>query len=68
MLVGVGTFAGVIFYEIVSFLLGQLDDPLLFSIRVAFLTAVYCAILTPLVYPVLRRIFEGSRPRRVVRF
>jgi rod shape-determining protein MreD len=68
VLVGVGTFAGVIFYEIVSFLLGQLDDPLMFSIRVAFLTAVYNAILTPLVYPVLRRIFEGSRPRRVVRF
>jgi len=68
VLVGVGTFAGVIFYEIVSFLLGQLDDPLMFSIRVAFLTAVYCAVLTPLVYPVLRRIFEGSRPRRVAHF
>ena len=68
VLVGLGTFAGVIFYEIVSFLLGQLDDPFSFLIRVAFLTAVYCVILTPLVYPVLRRIFEGSRPRRVVRF
>ena len=68
ILVAVGTFAGVIFYEIVSFLLGQLNDPLLFSLRVAFLTAVYNAVLTPLVYPVLRRIFEGSRPKRVVRF
>jgi rod shape-determining protein MreD len=68
VLVAVGTFAGVIFYEIVSFLLGQSDDPLLFSLRVALLTAVYNAILTPLVYPVLRRIFEGSRPKRVVRF
>ena len=68
ILVAVGTFAGVIFYEIVSFLLGQLNDPLLFSLRVAFLTAVYDAVLTPLVYPVLRRIFEGSRPKRVVRF
>ncbi len=68
VLVAVGTFAGVIFYEIVSFLLGQADDPLLFSLRVALLTAVYNAILTPLVYPVLRRIFEGSRPKRVVRF
>ncbi len=67
-LVAVGTFAGVIFYETVSFLLSQSDDPLLFSIRVAFLTAVYSAILTPLVYPLLRRIFEGSRPKRVVRF
>lgn len=68
VLVGVGTFGGVIFYEVVSFLLGQLDDPFLYSLRVALLSAVYAAILTPLVYPVLRRIFEGSRPRRVVRF
>ena len=68
ILVAVGTFAGVIFYEVVSFLLGQLNDPLLFSLRVAFLAAVYNAVLTPLVYPVLRRIFEGSRPKRVVRF
>jgi len=68
ILVAVGTFAGVIFYEIVSFLLGQLNDPLAFSLRVALLTALYDAVLTPLVYPVLRRIFEGSRPKRVVRF
>ena len=68
ILVAVGTFAGVVFYEVVSFLLGQLNDPWTFSLRVALLTAVYCAILTPLVYPVLRRVFEGSRPKRVVRF
>jgi rod shape-determining protein MreD len=68
ILVAIGTLAGVIFYEVVSFLLGQLDDPLMFSLRVALLTALYNAILTPLVYPVLRRIFEGSRPKRVVRF
>lgn len=68
ILVALGTFGGVIFYEIVSFLLGQLDDPLLYLLRVASLTAVYSAILTPLIYPLLRRIFERSRPRRVVRF
>ena len=68
ILVAVGTVAGMIFYEVVSFLLGQFDDPLLFSLRVALLTAVYSAILTPLIYPLLRRIFERSRPRRVVRF
>ena len=68
ILVAVGTFCGLIFYEIVSFLLGQLDDPLLYLLRVAFLSALYSAVLTPLVYPVLRRIFERSRPRRVVRF
>ncbi len=68
ILVAVGTVAGMIFFEVVSFLLGQFDDPLLFSLRVALLTAVYSAILTPLIYPILRRIFERSRPRRVVRF
>ena len=68
ILVAVGTFAGVIFYEIVSFLLGQLHHPLVFDLRVALITALYNAILTPLVYPILRRIFEGSRPKRVVRF
>jgi rod shape-determining protein MreD len=68
ILVAFGTFGGVIFNEIVSFLLAQADDPLLFLLRVAVLSALYSAVLTPLVYPVLRRIFERSRPRRVVRF
>lgn len=68
ILVAVGTFVGVVFYEIVAYLLGQLNDGLYYSLRVAFLAALYGALLTPLVVPVLRRIFEGSRPRRVVRF
>ena len=68
ILVAVGTFAGMVFFEVVSFLLGELNDPWTFSLKVALLTAIYCGILTPLVYPVLRRVFEGSRPRRVVRF
>jgi hypothetical protein len=36
--------------------------------RVAGLSAVYNAILTPLAYPVLRRAAEASRSRRVVRW
>jgi len=60
VLVGAGTFAGVVFYGIVSFLLGQLD--------VGWLSAIYNAILTPLVYPLLRRAAEGSRSRRVARW
>lgn len=67
ILVGVATFAGVIFYEILAFLLGQLSEPMLVSVRIALLAALYDAVLTPLVVPVLRRIFEGSRPKRVVR-
>jgi rod shape-determining protein MreD len=68
ILVALGTFGGVLFYEAVAFLLGQLDVELLEGIRIALLAAVYNAILTPLVYPLLRRVFEGSRPKRVVRF
>ena len=67
-LVAVGTFAGVLFYGVVSFLLGQLDTSWLYLLRVALLTALYNAILTPIVYPVLRRAAEGSRSRRVGRW
>ncbi|HJS26354.1 MAG TPA: rod shape-determining protein MreD [Actinomycetota bacterium] len=68
VLVAVGTFGGVLFYGVVSFLLGQLDTSWLYLLRVAVLSAVYNAILTPLVFPVMRRAAEGSRSRRVVRW
>ena len=69
MLVAVGTFAGTAFYQIVRALLGQLpDQSLAFGIRVSLLSALYGAILTPIVYPLLRRLTERSRPTRVVRF
>jgi hypothetical protein len=67
-LVAGGTFAGVLFYGVVSFLLGQLDVSTLYLIRVAALSAVYNAILAPLVFPLLRRVAEGSRSRRVIRW
>jgi rod shape-determining protein MreD len=68
VLVGLGTFAGVLFYGVVSFLLGQLDTSWLYLLRVAALSGVYNAILTPLVFPILRRAAEGSRSHRVVRW
>jgi rod shape-determining protein MreD len=69
MLVAVGTFAGTAFYQIVRALLGQLpDQSLAFGIKVSLLSALYGAILTPIVYPLLRRLTERSRPTRVVRF
>lgn len=68
VLVGVGTAAGVLCYEIVAFLLGQLDVGTYLVLRVAFLSGVYGAVLTPVLFPVIRRALEGSRPRRVVRF
>ncbi|MDP9297661.1 MAG: rod shape-determining protein MreD [Actinomycetota bacterium] len=67
LLVAVSTAAGVVFYEVVGFLLGQVDQPLTFSLKVPLLTGIYGAVLTPIVYPILRRMEERSRPRRVAR-
>ncbi len=66
--VAIGTAVGIGFYEIMSFLLGGADQPVTFLVKVALLAALYNAVLTPILYPLLRRIAEGSRPRRVVRF
>lgn len=68
ILVALGTVGGVLFYVIVSFLLGNFDHSIGFALRVALLSGLYNAILTPIVFPLLRRVFEGSRPQRVVRF
>jgi rod shape-determining protein MreD len=68
LLVAGGTFVGELFYGLVAFLLGQLDVTTLYLFRVAALSAIYNAILTPLVYPVLRRAAEGSRSRKVMRW
>lgn len=57
-MVGGGTFAAVVFYAMVNFLLGQLDVSWFYAIRVAFLSGIYNALLTPIVYPLLRRICE----------
>ncbi len=67
IVVAISTALGVAFYEVVSFLLGQFDATTSYAVRVALLTALYNAVLTPILSPVLRRIVEGSKPRRVVR-
>lgn len=68
VLVATGTFAGVVFYGVVSFLLGQLDTTWVYLFRVAALSAVYNAVITPLVFPILRRAAEGSRSYRAFRW
>ena len=68
ILVAVGTAAGVAFYQAVAFLLDQLQETFAYAVRVTLLSALYGALLTPIVYPLLRRVIEGSRPTRVVRF
>jgi Mg/Co/Ni transporter MgtE len=67
IVVAIGTALGVGFYEVVSFLLGQFDVTVSYGVKVALLTALYNAVLTPIVSPLIRRIIEGSKPRRVVR-
>ena len=67
-LVAGGTFVGVLFYRFVAFLLGQEATGVLYVFRAAALSALYNAILTPLLYPVLRRVAEGSRSRKVIRW
>lgn len=68
VLVATGTFGGVVFYGVVSFLLGQLDTSWVYLFRVAALSGLYNAVLTPLLFPIIRRSAEGSRSRRVVRW
>mgnify|MGYP006263988653 CR=1 FL=1 len=67
IVVAIATAIGVAFYEIVTFLLGQFEATITYAVKVALLTALYNAVLTPILSPLLRRIIEGSRPRKVVR-
>lgn len=68
MLVAAGTAIGTAFWQVMATLLGQYDEPIGYAVKVSLLTAVYGAVLTPILYPLLRRMFEGSRPTRVVRY
>jgi rod shape-determining protein MreD len=68
LLVGGGTVVGVIFFGVVRFLLGEPVGTALYLLRVALLTGAYNAILTPLFFPIIRRVVESSRTRRVFRW
>ena len=61
------TAAGVAFYGSVAFLLG-VDVGAGYVVRVALLSSVYNALLTPLVFPVIRRLAETTRPKKVFRW
>jgi rod shape-determining protein MreD len=67
VLVAAGTVLGVVFHQLVGFLLGQSETPL-YVVKIALLSAAYNAILTPIFYPVLRRVAEASRSNRVTRW
>lgn len=67
-LVALGTFAGVMVYGAVAFLLGQFAAGPGYLLRVALLAGVYGGLLTPIAFPLIRRVSESSRPRRVLRW
>ncbi|MGH2739345.1 MAG: rod shape-determining protein MreD [Actinomycetota bacterium] len=66
--VATATAVGVLFYGLVAFLLGQLEAGIGFLFRTAVLSALYNALLTPLLYPILRRVAEASRVRNIYRW
>jgi rod shape-determining protein MreD len=68
LLVAGATAGGILFYGIVAFLLGQLAVGFGFLARTALLSALYNAALTPILYPVLRRVAEASRAKKVFRW
>jgi rod shape-determining protein MreD len=68
LLVAGGTFLGTLFYGVVSFLIGELEVSTAYLLRVAVLSALYNALLTPLLFPVLRRVVEASRAQKVIRW
>jgi len=63
-----GTAVGLMFNGLVKFLLGQLATGWWFQLRIAVLAAAYNAVLTPFVFPVVRRVAESSRAKRVFRW
>ncbi len=68
IMVGAGTAVGLMFNGLVKFLLGQLDAGWGYQVQIALLTGLYNAILTPLVFPLVRRLAESSRAKRVFRW
>lgn len=68
ILVAAATAVGVLFYGFVAFLLGQLNAGFGFLVRTALLSAVYNAVLTPIFYPILRRVAEATRAKKVYRW
>jgi rod shape-determining protein MreD len=68
LLVGGGTAGGVLFHGLVRFLLGKLPLGVGYLLRIAVLSALYNAILTPIFFPILRRVAEGSRAKRLSRW
>jgi len=61
------TMIGILFYGIVAFLLG-VDVGGMYLVKAAVLSGVYDAVLTPIFYPIVRRVAESSRTKKVFRW
>jgi rod shape-determining protein MreD len=68
ILVGAATAGGLLFHGLVLFLLSELDVGFGYLARTALLAGLYNAILTPLAFPLIRRVAESSRPKKVFRW
>jgi rod shape-determining protein MreD len=68
LVVGAATTAAVLFNQFISFLLGQLHVGAGYVLKVALLEGVYNAVLTPFLFPVIRRVAESSRAKKVFRW
>ncbi len=65
--VGLGSLAGTGLYILLSYLLGEQPDPLERVLRVLLLTSLYNAMVTPFVYPVVRRVVSIYPREKVYR-
>ena len=68
LVVGAATTVAVLFNQLVTFLLGQLTVGAGYVIKVAILEGIYNAVLTPFLFPVVRRVAEASRAKKVFRW
>lgn len=68
LVVGTATTAAVLFNQLITFLLGQLTVGVGYVVKVAVLQGLYNAVLTPFLFPVIRRVAESSRAKKVFRW
>jgi rod shape-determining protein MreD len=68
LVVGATTTAAVLFNQLIAFLLGQLNVGAGYVLKVAILEGVYNAALTPFLFPIIRRVAESSRAKKVFRW
>lgn len=64
----VGSFAGSVLFEVLQALLGRGNIPFDHEVRVVLLTAVYNTLMTPFVYPLIRKLTAVYSREKVYRW